>query len=184
MDEEYVHGLLKSYTSAPRFADGRVDFSDTVSAPVLNIFVVFDGEVLLLKRSDKVGSYRGFWNVVGGYIDEPVSLEEKVFEELSEELGITQKQVASVAFAERFSVFDEDIPKEWLVHPVLVELKMKVEPVLDWEHTAFVWITPERFGEFLLVKGFEEAFDALLDNVPVLSLLFVKGESKRESEKE
>ena len=172
MDKEYVKELLEQYEQVARFPDGRIDFSHTKSAPVLNVFVVFKGEILLLKRSDKVGSYRGFWNVVGGYIDEPVSIEEKVFEELSEELGITSNQVACLAFADRFSVLDDDIPKEWLVHPVLVELKEKIEPVLDWEHTDFVWTTPSQFSEYRLVKGFEDAFASLLDSFPRAHSLF------------
>ena len=47
-------------------------------------FVRYNDEILLLKRSDKVWTYKGKWNVVAGYLDEIKPLREKALEELRE----------------------------------------------------------------------------------------------------
>jgi hypothetical protein len=54
----------------PKFLDGRIDYTDAKEAAVLNCFVMHDGELLLLKRSDKVSHYKGVWHVVAGFLDE------------------------------------------------------------------------------------------------------------------
>lgn len=157
----YVEGLLARYGGLPRFPDGRVDFSTSDSAPVLNIFIMHGEEVLLFKRSGRVGAYKGLWNGIGGYIDEPVPLHDKTLAELHEETGIDASAVQEVSFAPPFEVIDEGIPKTWLVHPALVVLKERIEPALDWEHTDFRWVVFGRFGGFRTAKGFLEAAERI-----------------------
>jgi hypothetical protein len=45
----------------PKFEDGRIDYTNSDSAPGLNVFLEHEGKILIMKRSNKVGAYRKTW---------------------------------------------------------------------------------------------------------------------------
>ncbi len=90
-----IHLILKEFDKLPKFPDGRIDYSSSDKAPVLTCFVRFEDKILLLKRSDRVGTYRGKWHTVAGYIDEPKPIQQKALEELEEEPDIHREDVSS-----------------------------------------------------------------------------------------
>ncbi|MEI7621847.1 MAG: NUDIX domain-containing protein [Candidatus Moraniibacteriota bacterium] len=155
--------LLEFSEKLPKFEDGRIDYSTSDKAPVLNCFVKFENKILLLKRSEKVHTYQGLWNFVGGYLDEFVALEEKVLEELREELGIMPDLVLEIKKGKPFEFFDEVAGKTWFIFPILAELKVQPEIKLDWEHTAFEWIEPTELKNFEVVSGLEKILESLLE---------------------
>ena len=62
---------LKELSKAmPHLKDGRIDYPNAKKAFVITCFAKFNDELLLLKRSNKVWTYRGKWNVIAGYLDE------------------------------------------------------------------------------------------------------------------
>ena len=94
MNEAKILDLLKKFSKKlPHFEDGRINYSDSNEAPVVTIFVKYKNEILLLKRSDKVRTYREKWNTIAGYLDEVKPLKEKVLEELREEIGVIEKNI-------------------------------------------------------------------------------------------
>lgn len=132
-----------------KFPDGRIDYHHAAAAPVLSCVVRRGEEILLLKRSDRVGSYKGWWHVVGGYLDEPmVPVEKKALLELQEELGIPKDAVGNIQTREPFEVFDPDVAKTWQVHPVLVEVTGDPPIRLDWEHTEYRWVRPSEVPSY------------------------------------
>lgn len=132
-----------------KFLDGRVDYQHAALAPVINCVVRQGGRILLLKRSDKVGAYRGWWHVIAGYLDEPgVAAEQKALVELQEELGIPKEAVEDVRRAEPIEAFDPDVAKTWIIHPVLVSVKGNPPIRLDWEHTEYRWVRPEEIAAY------------------------------------
>ena len=137
----------------PKFPDGRIDYSHSDRAPVLNCFVKFRDKVLLLKRSGQVRAYRGLWNSVGGYLDEFCSVEEKVREELREELGIGDDLIGKIKIGEAYEMTDGEIRKTWIIFPVLAELNREPEIKLDWEHTEYRWIIPADMEKFDTIKN-------------------------------
>ncbi len=146
----------------PKFEDGRIDYSTSDKAPVLNCFVKFESQILILKRSDKVRAYQGLWNSIGGYLDEPVALEEKVLEELREELGIMPDLVLEIKKGKPYEFNDKNIQKIWIIFPVLIELKIKPVVKLDWEHTDFKWINQTDLKNFEIVPGLEKILSGVL----------------------
>ena len=63
--------LLEKFSKKlPKFPDGRIDYRNSKEAAVVSVFVMCGNELLLLKRSDRVGNYKGRWNVAAGYFDE------------------------------------------------------------------------------------------------------------------
>ncbi len=162
-DEIILKKVLQEFSEKlPKFEDGRIDYSTSDKAPVLSCFVKFEDRILILKRSDKVRAYQGFWSSIGGYLDEFAALEEKVLEELREELGIMPDLVFRIKTGNSFEFNDKDIQKTWLIFPVLVELKSKPEIKLDWEHTDFRWIFPEDLKSFDIMPGLEKILSILL----------------------
>lgn len=158
MDEREILGRIERMGAGlPRFPDGRIDYSNAKAAPVVTVFVRCKGEILLLKRSEKVGTYRGKWNTVAGYLDELRPVREKVLEELREEAGILEKDISSIRFGEPFRTVDKKINRTWFVHPVIVELREKTCKI-DWEHTEFRWIRPEELKDFDTVPNLAEGF--------------------------
>ena len=162
-DEIILEKVLQEFSEKlPKFEDGRIDYSTSDKAPVLNCFVKFENQVLILRRGDKVRAYRGLWNSIGGYLDEFCLLEEKVLEELREELGIMPDLIFQMKTGNPFEFNDKDIQKIWLIFPILVELKSKPEIKLDWEHTDFRWIFPEDLKSFDIMPGLERILASVL----------------------
>lgn len=161
--EDQIDRVLKEFTETlPRFPDGRIDYSHSGRAPVLTCFVEYNGEILLLKRSDEVRVYQGKWNTVAGYLDEPKPIRQKAIEELSEELGIQQDIIKEIKLGEPYEFYDESVDKTWLVHPVLVNLSAKPDIKLDWEHTDFKWIKPKDIKSFDIVTNLDETLERAL----------------------
>jgi len=149
MDEKYLMKTIREMSrKLPKFTDGRIDYSKSKMAPVLSIFVKQGKDILLLKRSSKVGNYKEKWSTVNGYLDEIKPIEEKVFEELEEEIGITKSMISSIDIKELFKFKDENLDKVWLIYPVIVELKEKTKIKLDFEHTDFKWVRKEDIRNF------------------------------------
>lgn len=150
--EELTRGL-------PLFEDGRINFTGVRKAPVLNVVVHCKDEILIVKRSHKVGAYRGLWNGVSGFIDEPKPIEAFAKQELAEELAVVPH---AVQVASPYEVIDRDIDRIWVVYPVLATLHQKPTIVLDWEHTDFAWILPSELKNYSFVKDFDKSVQAAL----------------------
>jgi 8-oxo-dGTP pyrophosphatase MutT (NUDIX family) len=162
MDDRKILETIKHFgRNLPRFPDGRIDYSNANVAPVITVFVRCKKKYLLLKRSDKVGTYRGKWNAVGGYLDELKPIREKVLEELKEELGIDEKNISSIIFGKSYELVDKEVGKTWLVHPVLVEVK-KGTIKLDWEHTDYKWIELEELADFDTIPQLDRSLKNVL----------------------
>ncbi|HEX9879600.1 MAG TPA: NUDIX domain-containing protein [Candidatus Binatia bacterium] len=157
LSKRTVSRTLKAFAHLPRLPDGRIDYSRSDRAPVVTCFVKFQGKILLLKRSDRVRTYRGKWSAVAGYLDEPVSIRAKALKELEEELEIPPSEVVRVRTAPPYEFFDPEAKKSWLVHPVLVEVRRKPEIKLDWEHTEWRWILPHEMARYDTVPKLEES---------------------------
>lgn len=139
---------------------GQMDYTAARWAPVVNCVVMYRGKILLVQRSPKVHLYPGYWNGVSGFLDTHASLRGKVFEELSEELGLPKHQVRAVRLGH---IFDQEAPeyrKTWIVHPVLVEVKTdKIR--LDWEAERYRWVSLKEARALKLLPGFDRVLDAL-----------------------
>lgn len=114
-------------------------------------------EVLLLRRSGQVGTYRGRWAGVSGYVEERVTPLEQAYREMGEEVGLGGEAVRLVAEGEPLMVADEGIDTRWTVHPFLFELLRPKGIRLDWEHTEMRWVRPEEVSGMETVPGLAEA---------------------------
>jgi len=124
----------------PKFADGRINYSNSASAAILSIFVMHGDEMLLLKRSDLVSTYHGKWSAVAGYFDEVKQVKDKALEELYEEIGLKEESIKSISVGSPYEVEDKALRIRWIICPVIVDLNSKPLIKMDWEHTEYVWV--------------------------------------------
>ncbi len=138
---------------------GQVDYRNIRWAPVINCVVRYKGKILLVRRNGDMHFYPGYYNGISGFLDDHKSLEEKVAEELQEELGITKKEIRKIKTG---GVFDQDEPKykkTWIVHPVLVDITTdKIR--LDWEAEKYRWVKPAEARKLKLLPGFGRVLKA------------------------
>jgi 8-oxo-dGTP pyrophosphatase MutT (NUDIX family) len=124
---------------------------------VVTAFLRHRGRILLLQRSDRVGSYRGRWAAVSGYLEEPTALAQAL-REIEEETGIPPAAVSLAAAGPPITVDDDGLGRRWIVHPFLFDLASPVRVRLDWEHSAFRWAQP---GELASLPTVPRLADAL-----------------------
>lgn len=167
--EEEVHRLLQEFSNnLSHFSDGRIDYNDSKIAPVLTIFVTYHNNLLLLKRSRDVSTYKEKWNTVAGYLDNPnQSLFDKILEELKEELNISKDQISSYFIGKKYQFTDENNGRTWIVHPALVTLNEKPEIELNWEHTTYTWITADQIKEYDVVPNLKKSMKRTLTHANI-----------------
>jgi 8-oxo-dGTP pyrophosphatase MutT (NUDIX family) len=133
-------------------------------ASVVTCFLVRhrDGgdEVLLLRRSARVSTYRGLWAGVSGYLEAETALEQ-AYRELEEEVGLARDDVRLVAKGEPLVLPDASLDMRWTVYPFLFEALRPERVRLDWEHTESRWVRPEELTALDTVPGLAEGFRRL-----------------------
>ncbi|WP_135365210.1 NUDIX domain-containing protein [Halosimplex halophilum] len=123
--------------------DGDTDGTpgdDLDETHVVTVFLRNDGEVLLLRRSDAVGSYTGRWGAVAGHAESDPDAAAR--EETREETGIDpDSETALVRRGDPFPVVDDELGRRWVVHPYLFDCEVRtVEP--NEETDEFEWTAP------------------------------------------
>ncbi len=113
-------------------------------------------EILLLRRSQQVGTYRGRWAGVSGYIEEADPLAQ-AYTEMEEETGLTRKDVQLLRTGEPLEVADAEADRRWIVHPFLFEVREPSGIRADWEHVETRWIRPEEVFQYETVPQLAEA---------------------------
>ena len=98
--------------------------------------------------------YPNRWNGIAGFLDDHKNLDEKVREELQEELGFEKKDIEAIGQCEIFPVDDRKHKKTWIVFPVLVISKTD-KLKLDWEAQDFRWINLKEIKKFKTTPIFE-----------------------------
>jgi len=139
---------------------GQVDYTDARWAPVINCVLKYKGKILVVRRSNRLNFYPGYWNGISGFLDDGRSLEQKVRDEVKEEVGIDENCILSIRLGEIFHQEEPEYRKTWIVHPVLVEVSTdKVK--LGWEAQDYQWISLEKAKDFNLLPGFDKVLEEL-----------------------
>jgi translation initiation factor 2B subunit (eIF-2B alpha/beta/delta family) len=107
---------------------------------VVTVFLRNRGDVLLLQRSDDVGSYAGQWGGVAGHVEDR-SPREAAEQEIEEETGLESDEIHLVRSGASFTVEDEERETAWEVHPFLFDADRR-EVETNWETAAMDWVAP------------------------------------------
>ena len=131
------------------------------STPVVTCFLESEGHILLLRRSEKVGSYQGRWAGVSGYLEsDPDS---QAMTEILEETGLQSNDVQLVKKSFPIPIEDPQSGKLWIVHPFLFHVADRSKVHINWENTELRWIEPEKLDEFVTVPGLKTVLASVYD---------------------
>ena len=122
---------------------------------VVTCFLISNNEILILRRSEQVGSYRGSWAGVSGYVE--TTPDEQALTEIAEETGLLASEVHLVTKGEPLEVPDEGLGIRWIVHPYLFHVDERNNIRIDWEHVESQWIKPLDLKNYHTVPNLEEA---------------------------
>ncbi len=128
---------------------------------VVTAFLRHRDKILLLRRSGRVGSYRGRWAGVSGYLEAATALEQ-ARREIREETGLGDDALRLVREAPPLEVPAPEMDTCWVVHPFLFDVDDPGAVRLDWEHLEMKWIDPETLGHYETVPALAEALAACL----------------------
>jgi len=129
---------------------------------VVTCFLLHDSadgrdEVLILRRSGRVRTYRGRWAGVSGYLEAGATAEVQARREVQEETGLSAVDVELVLAGEPFTFEDAELDTRWTVHPFLFRVRAGAGITIDWEHTEARWVRPNALGRYRTVPQLGEA---------------------------
>lgn len=126
-------------------------------AHVVTVFLTHRGKVCLVRRSPRVGTYRGRWSGISGYLEGDPGEHFKT--ELREETALTPDDYTLLRRADTMAVEDAGESRLWFVHPFLCEVRDPAKISLDWENTEHRWLEPGEMGGLPTVPGLAAVFD-------------------------
>ena len=119
---------------------------------VVTCFLECDARILILRRSEMVGSFQGRWAGVSGYVEK--TADEQTLIELEEETGLRREDLELVRKGDPLEAEDEGI--KWVVHPYLFRIKERNKVKIDWEHNEIRWIKPGDIDNYETVPMLKE----------------------------
>jgi 8-oxo-dGTP pyrophosphatase MutT (NUDIX family) len=131
---------------------------------VVTCLLEHDGKILLLKRSNLVGTYRGLWGGVAGYIEKLEDPYDTAIKEIQEEVGISLDALDFICKGDPIEISDtyEGRSYSWIVYPFLFHIRSKEQIRLDWEHEEYRWVYSSEVKKFNTVPGLDEVVTKLL----------------------
>ena len=124
---------------------------------VVTCFLAFDGEILILRRSEQVGSYQGKWAGVSGYIE--TTADEQALVEIEEETSLCREDLRLIKRGKPLPIKDEKLGVKWVVHPYLFHIKDRGTIKIDWEHKEMKWIEPKDIHNYQTVPMLKETLE-------------------------
>jgi len=153
--DEIIAYFRKKLSSFP---DGRIDYHSSKIKFVLNIWISYKGKLLLLKRSNKIGAYKEKRDCIWWHIDEEKPLEQKVCEEIEEELAISPDNIQKIHKGEMHIMHDQQLDVQWINYPVIVTLKKAPKIQLDRENSEYQRVLPEEIKNFDTLPELEKSY--------------------------
>ncbi|HVQ01693.1 MAG TPA: NUDIX pyrophosphatase [Candidatus Thermoplasmatota archaeon] len=133
---------------------------------VVTCILEHDGKILILKRSNLVGTYRGLWGGVAGFVETLEEPYDTAIKEIWEEVGIGIDQLRLVRQGEPIEFTDSYGGRryEWVIFPFLFHIDHPELVRIDWEHEEFRWIYPSDLKKYDTVPQLDELVEQLLKN--------------------
>ncbi len=123
-----------------------------------------DGKILILKRSNKVKTYKGLWGGVAGYVEENEEPYETAIKEIKEEVGLKKEDISLIKQLDPFVFTDfyEQIRYDWKIFVFLFRIRKKSKIKIDWEHSEYRWILPSEIAKYETVPHLKDVVSKLL----------------------
>ncbi len=128
---------------------------------VVTVFLTHRSKILVLKRSREVGTYKGHWAGVSGYLESEDPLKQ-AYSEMAEEVGLSEQDVTLVKAGKPLEIVDDAQDRAWRVHPFLFSVHEPDTIRLDWENIEMRWILPEEIDQLKTVPALKETLERVI----------------------
>jgi ADP-ribose pyrophosphatase YjhB (NUDIX family) len=128
---------------------------------VVTVFLTHRSKILVLKRSREVGTYKGHWAGVSGYLENNHPLAQALTE-MAEEVGLGEEDVTLLKAGKPLEIVDRTQGRAWRVHPFLFAVHEPDKIILDWENKEMRWILPEEIDQLKTVPALKEALERVI----------------------
>ncbi|MDH7508668.1 MAG: DUF126 domain-containing protein [Methanomassiliicoccales archaeon] len=139
--------------------NGTVEIPRVAEKHVVSCILKRKDRILILRRSEKVGTFKGYWAGVSGFVEKGEMPLETAFKEILEELGVNSAKL--VKTGEPLMIRSGDVL--WTIHPYLFDVD-ESKITTDWEHTEYRWILPNELASYEIVPGLDKVVSSLLAN--------------------
>ena len=136
---------------------GSVELPDVKGERVVTAVLRNRGQILIVRRSEKVGTFQGRWSAISGVIEGREDPKHRALVEVREETGLRGIVFRSAGDP----VLARDGATMYIVHPFLFDAPSR-RVHLDWENVEHRWIRPEELHRFATVPRLTDVVAAVL----------------------
>lgn len=133
---------------------------------VIAAVLTFGEELCLFRRSELVGSDRGLWHCITGYLHEADNPLDQALNEVEEEAGLSSASVELID-SNLFSLSDKD-GHNWEIHTFHFKCNTN-NVLLNWENDAYRWTPVDALTELEIVDWFSAVLASLPSIRPSLA---------------
>lgn len=135
-----------------------------MSSVATSLLINNEGEILILKRSNKVKTYKGLWGGVAGYVEKNEEPYDTAIKEIKEEVGLKKKDISLIKQLDPivFTDFYEQKRYDWKIFVFLFRIRKKSKIKIDWEHSEYRWISPLEIVKYDTVPHLKDVVFKLL----------------------
>jgi len=119
-------------------------------------------QMLIVRRSQRVGSYHGHWAGISGFVEPGVTPDEQAYTEIREETQLQREQVKMLRRGAVVEYADAAIGRHWYIHPFLFHVFTPDAIQTDWEAVDLRWIDPATLADYETVPRLLEAYQSAL----------------------
>jgi 8-oxo-dGTP diphosphatase len=119
-----------------------------------------EARILIVHRSQRVGTYHAQWAGISGFVEPNTTPEEQAYTEIREETGLQREQVRLLKRGAVVELVDPSVGRHWYIHPFLFEALAPEAIHTDWEATEMRWITPSELASYPTVPKLLEVYDS------------------------
>ncbi len=136
---------------------GEIVLPDVEAKPVVSVFLRNRGRVLIVRRSEKVGSFQGRWSAISGYLEGDEEPKDRAAQEVREETGMKDARfrAAGRPVVARYGT------TAYVAHPFVFDAPRR-SVRLDWENVEHRWILPEEIDSFDAVPRLKDVMNSAL----------------------
>lgn len=116
--------------------------------------------MLLVQRSERVGSYHQRWAGISGFVEPGVIPDEQAYTEIREETGLQRDQVRMLRRGAVVEHIDTEIARHFYIHPFLFEVLTPEAIKTDWEALQMRWIAPRELVDYETVPKLQEVYES------------------------
>ena len=143
------------------FKDGRVNYKNAPTAPVVMCTLKHDDKIFLAKRAQGLADAEGYWSTVNGFIDEDKPVSQIASQEFREELGL-KLSPKDIKVAPSYRLKSRLEKREYIIFPCLAVVDHQPKIKLDQEHTELTWIHRQDLEKYHILDDLPLAIDKAL----------------------